>query len=154
MTGPVTLAVMSRHLTSAMPAQKPHRPGWTVPVVVAVAVLALAVAALAVVVATRRIPMFPVAAATTTPAGTVSAPDGFAEQACSAMALAIRNGTTYDPHTMATIAALAEQSSSDDIRTQGYLLGRSAQLTVQGDSPAKLAQSAQDFETRCQANGL
>jgi hypothetical protein len=145
---------MSPDLTSAVPARKPHRPGWTVPVVVTVAAVALAVATLAMVVATRPIPTFPVAAATTTPAATESAPDGFAEQACSAMALALRNGTTYDPHTMATIAALAEQSSSDDIRTQGHLLGQGAQLTVQGDSPAKLAQSAQDFEARCQAIGL
>jgi hypothetical protein len=145
---------MSHDPISAMPPAKSHRsgwPGWTVPVVAAMAVLALAVAALAIVEATRPIPTFPVAAATTNAA---SAPAGFEEQACSAMALALRNGTAYDPHTMATIAALAEQSSSDDIRTQGHLLGLSAQQAVQGPSSADLAQSAQDFEARCQANGL
>jgi hypothetical protein len=137
-----------------MPPQKPHWPGWTVPVVVAMAALALAVTALAMVVAIRPIPTFPVAAATTTPAATASAPGGFEEQACSAMALAMRNGTTHDPHTMATIAALAEQSASDDIRAQGNLLGLSAQQAVQSVSTDNLAQSAQDFEARCQANGL
>ena len=145
---------MSPELATAMPPQKPHWPGWTVPVVVAMAALALAVTALAMVVAIRPIPTFPVPAATTTPAATASAPGGFEEQACSAMALAMRNGTTYDPHTMATIAALAEQSASDDIRAQGNLLGLSAQQAVQSVSTDNLAQSAQDFEARCQANGL
>jgi hypothetical protein len=146
---------MSPDLSSAMPPRDRHRLGWALPVVVAMAAVAVAVTVLAMVVATRQTPAFPVAAATTTPASAESAPGGFEEQACSAMALAIRNGTTYDPHTMATIAALAEQSASDDIRTQGHLLGLSAQQSLQGGaSTANLAQSAQDFEARCQADGL
>lgn len=120
-------------LSSVMPVSKPPRPGWVVPVIIALAVVALAALGLAVWALVRPAATQPAAvtaAATTITPGAVLPLGGPAADACHSMQYA-------DPSNLVAMQSVGAKAmtveDNDDIRIDGALLHDFAQLAIAAD---------------------